>query len=133
MEALLLKRKTLNLETDSLLDEYTSGLPPDSLASERTLLFIAQMAPVLNGASDQLLRKNFPLFNKAWYTMDIPVRVSINNRVIYKSMQKAIREKDEQYAYRVANFARGVNNNPLAASKAYDWNLICFYKETNKA
>lgn len=47
MELLLQTRNTLNLETDILLYEYVSQLPADSLNSERTLTFIAQMAPVL--------------------------------------------------------------------------------------
>src|SRR5829696_4941480 len=42
MELLLLKRKSLNLDTESLLDEYVALLSEDSLKSERTLLFIAQ-------------------------------------------------------------------------------------------
>jgi len=131
MESLLLKRKTLNLQTDSLLEEYTSLLPPDSLTSERTLLFIAQMAPLVGSKPDLLLRKNFTLFNKIWYSMNLPLRASINNQVIYRSMQKAIKEKNEAYAYRIATFARGTNTNAQSAAKAFESNMIMYYKETN--
>ena len=131
IEALLLKRKILNLQTDSLLDEYVSLLPADSLSSARTLLFIAQMAPVIDSKVDQVLRKDRILFNKAWYTMETPLRVSINNRIIYKSMQKAIREKNETFAYRVANFSRATNSNPQSGAKAFSKNMLSYYKETN--
>jgi tetratricopeptide (TPR) repeat protein len=131
IEALLLKRKTLNLPTDSLLDEYVSLLPADSLTSARTLLFIAQMAPLIGSKPDQALRKDRILFNKVWYSMDSPIRISINNRVIYKSMQKAIKEKNESFAYTVADFSRGVNSNPQAAAKAYSGSMLSYYKGIN--
>jgi hypothetical protein len=131
LEALLLKRKTLNLETDSLLDEYISLLPPDSLSSERALLVIAQMAPVIGSKPDQLLRKNYSLFNRVWYSMDVPVRVSINNQIISKSLKKAVKEKNESYAYRVAGFARSINNNAQSGLKSFDWSMLTYYKQTN--
>ena len=131
LEALLLKRKTLNLETDSLLDEYISLLPPDSLSSERTLLIIAQMAPVIGSKPDQLLRKNYSLFNRVWYSMDVPVRVSINNQIISKSLKKAVKEKNESYAYRVAGFARSINSNAQSGLKSFDWSMLIYYKQIN--
>ena len=132
IELLLLKRKSLNLETESLLDEYVTLLPEDSLKSETTLLFIAQMAPVIGTKADNLLRKNFNVFNKAWYRMPMEQRVNINNRIIYKSMKKAIEEKNESLAYRVATFARNTNDkNPQAGIKAFDMNMLNYYRETN--
>jgi len=132
IELLLLKRKSLNLETESLLDEYVTLLPEDSLKSETTLLFIAQMAPSIGTKADNLLRKNFNVFNKAWYSMPMEQRVNINNRIIYKSMKKAIEEKNESLAYRVATFARNTNDkNPQAGIKAFDMNMLNYYRETN--
>ena len=132
IELLLLKRKSLNLETESLLDEYVTLLPEDSLKSETTLLFIAQVAPVIGTKADHLLRKNFNVFNKAWYSMPMEQRVNINNRIIYKSMKKAIEEKNESLAYRVATFARNTNDkNPQAGIKAFDMNMLNYYRETN--
>jgi hypothetical protein len=64
--------------------------------------------------------------------MLLPTRVNINNRIIFKSRLKAIRDKDEQYAYRVANFAKGTysNANNNAANKSFEYNMMAFYKET---
>lgn len=132
MELLLLKRKSLNLETESLLDEYVTLLPEDSLKSERTLLFIVQMAPVLGTKADTELRKNNIVFNKAWYRMPLEQRINSNNRIIYKSMKKAIEEKNESFANRVATFARNTNdNNTQAGMKAYEMNMLNYYRETN--
>ena len=132
MELLLLKRKSLNLETESLLDEYVALLSEDSLKSESTLIFIAQMAPTIGTKADNQLRKNFPVFNKAWYSMPMPQRININNRIIHKSMKKAIEEKNESFAYRVATFARNTNdNNTQAGIKVYDMNMLNYYRETN--
>lgn len=131
MEQLLLKRKALNLDTDTLLDEYITGLSEDSLRSVKVLLFIAQMAPVIGSNADNKFRKNFELFSKAWYSMSLPERVNINNRIISKSKQKAIREKNEAYAYRLANFARSINSNTQAAAKASELILLDFYQQTN--
>jgi len=129
-EQLLLLRKSLYLDTDSLLDEYVSILPPDSLQSTATLSFIAQQAPVLGSKADVMLRKNYPLFVKAWNTLTLPVRIGINNRIVYKSMRKAVRSKNLEYAFRVASFARNVHNdNTQAGMRAYDANILSYYRQ----
>ncbi|MBL7743327.1 MAG: DUF255 domain-containing protein [Chitinophagaceae bacterium] len=129
LEQLLILRKTLIIQTDSLLDEYVSLLPDDSLRSPTTLVFIARQYPLIGSNADKILRKNFDLFNKSWYSLSLGERVNINNRIIYKSIQKAIREKDTDYAYRVAAFARATNNNnPKAGNKSYDSNILDYYK-----
>ena len=64
--------------------------------------------------------------------MDPQTRSSINSRIIYKSRQKAIREKDERYANRVAEFARGTYPpNSEAGKKTYEYNMLAYYKQTN--
>ena len=131
MEMLMEIKKGLNLETDSLLEDYVNLLPADSLTSVRTLQFIASMAPVVDSRPDITLRRN-SLFNQSWYTMSLPARVGINSRIGYKSLQKAIREKNEQYAYRVASFTKSTYiGNASTSQKAFDYKLIEFYRETN--
>lgn len=131
IEQLLLKKNELNLSTTSLLDEYVSLLPADSLNSIYTLQFIASMAPVLGSKADSTLRSNRNLFNQAWYPMPLNKRVNINARIIHNSLIKAIREKDETYAFRIASFARGtVTTTKTAAEKAYFMRLLEFYERT---
>jgi hypothetical protein len=131
LEVLLQKRKGLNMPTDSLLDEYVDALPSDSLNSTNTLVFISQMSPLIGSKADQALRKNQALFNRAWYTMSLQTRASVNNAIINKSMNQAIKEKDEKYAVRTASFAQSTNgSNYPAGTKAYDLNMLRFYDQT---
>lgn len=128
---LLMKRNNLNLESDSLLEKYISIVPQDSIHSVDILQLIAQMAPVIGTHADAILRMDYPSFIKAWNLMSLPIRVSINNRIISKSNQKAIEEKNENYAIRVAVFARSTYTTPSAGSKAFESNLLTFYWHTN--
>lgn len=129
---LLTKRNSLGLPTDALLEEYIASLPPDSLASAGTLVFIAQMAPLLDSKPDKALRSNRELFNKAWYSIPLHKRIAYNNRIIYKSMQQAITQKNESFAFRTASFARATyNSNYEAGAKAFDKNMLRYYEEIN--
>lgn len=132
LELLLRKRKSLNLETDALLEDYVEILPADSLKSLHKLAFIAQMAPVIGSSADLKLRGNYRIFNEAWLTIPFTDRVTINNRINSKSIEKAIKEKNETYAYRVANFARSTYSGDVnGGKKSYDYYLLRFFKETN--
>lgn len=128
---LLQKRNALHLPTDSLLDEYAGLLPADSLRSVTALAFIAQMAPMLDSKAFRAIRTDNNLFNKAWYSLAQPARVGINNAIIYKSLEKAIREKNEQLATRTAMFAQGTNANPVSGAKAFDMNMLRYYEQVN--
>lgn len=128
LQVLLQKRKAVNLPTDALLDEYMDALPPDSLRSVATLTFLAQMAPMLDSRADKAMRADRALFNRAWYGMPSPQRAGISNAIIYKGMEKAIREKDEKLALRTALFAQGTNTvSPTAGAKAFDANMLRYY------
>lgn len=130
IELLLQIKNKLNLETDSLLDQYVNLVPADSLTSIRTVQFIASMAPVLDSKADIKFRIN-PSFNKAWYSIPLSERISINRKIGYKSMQKAIREKNEKYAYRVASFIKYTYDNTRQqdGQKAFDIKMIDYYRE----
>ena len=132
MEFFLQARKSLNLETDSLLNEYVNVLPADSFSSIRTLQFIASMAPDIRSQANAKLRQNSILFNKAWYIMSLQERISINRQIGYKSMKKAVETKDVQFANQVASFIKGTyDTNSEGGKKAYDEKMIEFYRETN--
>lgn len=131
LQALLVKRKELYLSTDALLEEYVALLPQDSLQSIHQLLFIAGLAPVLESEADKVLRINADLFNRAWYRMDLPTRVRINNSVIYKSRLRAIKNRSETTANFVANFAASTHSVPQARVRAYDLNMMEYYRGIN--
>ena len=130
IESLLLKRNDLGLTTDELLDEYVTYVPADSLRSTRTLQFIAQMAPVVDSKADKMLRQDRMIFSKAWYEMNQSLRISINNRIIHKSLTNAIKSRNEMYARRVAYFAQSTHSGSPTGAKVYEKNMLRFYKET---
>lgn len=128
LQALLAKRRELYLSTDALLDEYVALLAKDSLGSVNQLLFIASFAPVLESAADKALRANADAFNRAWYRMDLPTRVHINNSVIFKSRQRAIKAHDEANARFVANFASSTHSVQQARIRAFELNMMEYYR-----
>jgi len=130
MELLLQTKSRLNLETDSLLEKYITLIPADSLNSVRTIQFIGSMCPIIDSKTDVTWRLN-PNFNKAWYGMPLQRRILINRRIGYKSLQKAIREKNEKYAYRVASFIKYTygNTQQQEGQKAFDIKMIDYYRE----
>jgi hypothetical protein len=130
LEALLLKKRSLNLPTEALLDEYATSIPTDSLRSERVLQFIAEMAPMVNSLADKALRQDRMLFSQAWYKLSLQSRSNINSRIIYKSMQQAIKDKNEPFAKQTASFAQSIYTNPVSGGKAFDRNMLHFYDET---
>jgi hypothetical protein len=132
LQTLLLKRRTLNLPTDSLLEEFIDALPPDSLKSVNTLCFIAQMTPLIDSRAYKLMYSDRALFDRAWYTMSSQMRSGINKAITYKSMSKAIRERDENFALRTASFAKSTSgSNYLAGAKVYDLSMLRYFDETN--
>lgn len=131
LEQLLLKKKSLNLDNTGLLDEYVSLLPADSLSSAYTLQFIASMMPVLHSKADAALRKDSVWFNQAWLALPSGRRAAINSGIIYNSLNKAIREKNERYAFQVASFARSTHpGRSVSGIKAAMVQLLEFYKRT---
>lgn len=132
LEQLMLKKKELNLDNTASLDEYVSIMPADSLSSVYTLRFIASMAPVIGSKADIALRKDRQLFSEVWYGMPLATRSNINGRILYSSLNKAVREKDENYAFRIASFARAVvTTTQEAKEKAFHMQLLEFYSRTN--
>lgn len=128
LEQLLLKKKALGLNLSSLLDEYTSLLPADSLASVYTLQFIASLSPVLDTKADLAMRKNKELFNKAFNGLPITKRMEIGKWILENSLRKAVREKDEAYAMRVILFFKATNApNQIAVERIYHYRLLDFY------
>lgn len=131
MKMNLRRRTELCLPVDSLLDVYVKRLPEDSLNSLNELQFIVKQTPLINSfASNTIRNNNVDLFNQSWYLMPLKERISINNRIIYKSREKAVKNKDIALAYQAASFAYGVNNGSrIAAQKAYDYHLMEYYKD----
>jgi len=124
---LLQVRNELNYSIDSLLDQYVVQLPPDSLEKISVLQRIAQMSPILMSQADATLRSNPDLFRQAWYGLPLNDRIEINRRIIFKTREKAIREKDWILAMRVADFSQDINGNHQEGLKAKTYHLMEYY------
>jgi hypothetical protein len=132
LEMYITARKSLQLDTDKLLDEYVTLIPADSLQSQRIFLFIVQMTPLFESEAYKKLEDFYFALNKRKYNYQYPFHASVKASIANKSMRKAIAEKNETYAIRVAGFARTMY--PLdneKAKKTYDSFLIDYYKGVN--
>ena len=127
LQSLLQKRRELLLSTDSLLDIYVSMLPPDSFGSLEQLQYIARFAPVLESKANIFLRRDYDRFNQAWYRMELPERIRINNAIVFKTRQQAIAKKDMRLAGMAASFAGSVNNNVNERPRIYTYNMMYYY------
>ena len=131
MEQLLLKKKSLNLNNEELLNEYVKLLPPDSLSSLYTLEFVVSIGPELRSLALKTIRQDTALFNRAWYNMTPSKRSLTNSTILRNSLNKAIQEKNESYAFQVASFARSrYKRESIPGIKAYSAQLLEYYKRT---
>ena len=132
MEQLLMKKKTLNLNNEELLNEYVRLLPLDSLTSLYTIEFIVSMGPELRSPALRTIRRDTALFNRAWYNMTPSKRSVTNATIIRNSLNKAVHEKNESYALQVATFAQSRHKKQsISGMKAYSGQLLEFYKRTD--
>lgn len=131
LEQLIIKRQKLKMPNDSLIDRFVLQLPPDSLKSKRVLKLLVRQCPAINSETHKLIRKDFDLFNQAWYTIDVKERAAINNTIINKTRKMAVESKDKQLAMQVASFASGVRYDAVDKRRAYLWNMLEYNREIN--
>jgi hypothetical protein len=127
LEAIILEKAWAHQPMDSLLDVYVDNLPVDSMASPGVLRFLALQAPVLNSTANQLLRQDPDLFGQVWQGLSMGERFRINNRVIMKTWQKAVRNGSLDEAQLAASFAANTNRDPDARLRAFQGVLIEYY------
>lgn len=125
------KKNEAGIVHDGLTEEMLNLAPKDSAASLTFLQFLAEQIPSIGSKVEQYMHKDNRNFNDAWYLMSQQKRVSINTRIIEKSKNIAIRNKDKFYAERVAQFAAAVNSDRVQARKAHDKHMIDYYKAVN--
>lgn len=130
LEEWIWARTALNLKSDSLLHIYARNLSKDTRNSTMAFTFIAKQAPLVASLPDQILRSHSQ-FDSLWYTLPSADRVKINHRIISKSMQKAIDEKDQEYALKVANFAWAIyGKDRVGAANNYYFQWVKFFEGT---
>ena len=131
-EMYMTARKNLQLETDKLLDEYVSLIPADSLSSKRMFVFIMLMTPIYESVAYQKIEDFYLAVEKRKYNYQYPLKPTVRSAIANKSMRKAIAEKNEPYALRVADFAKKISPIDYGkAKKTYDSFLLDYYKGVN--
>lgn len=106
----MIQAKTdLGLDTKLLLTEFINLLPQDSLNTVSVTRFLMRQSPAFGSNAYQKAVNN-PNFSEAWWPMPLQERVNINRRIIKKSVNIAIANRDMNYAKRVVQFARSTCN-----------------------
>lgn len=132
LEMYMTARKNLQLDTDKLLDEYVTLIPADSLSSKRIFVFIILMTPIFESIAYQKIEDFYLAVEKRKYNYQYPFKPNVRSSIAYKSMRKAIADKNESYALRVADFAMKMYPTDNGkAKKTYDSFLLDYYKGVN--
>jgi hypothetical protein len=127
LEEIILEQAWAHQPVDSLLDVYINNLSVDSTGSLRVLRFLMLRAPLLNSNANQLLRQDPALFNEAWQGLSMEERFGVNNRVIAKTWQKAVKDRNQEEAQLAATFAANTNRDPDARLRAFQGVMLEFY------
>ena len=132
LEMYITARKNLQLDTDSLLDEYVTLIPADSLQSKRMFVFLLLMNPIFESVAYRKIEDFYLTINKIKYNYQYPFHASVKSSIANKSMRKAIAEKNEAYALRIADFAKTMYPKDIDKSnKTYNGFLIDYYEGVN--
>ncbi|MFY9465326.1 MAG: hypothetical protein WAP48_09550 [Sediminibacterium sp.] len=118
--------------TADIINELTRKAPADSANSIFFLQYVLRCAPGVGSFAQQYAEKNRDNYMMAWWRMTLSERASINQRISNKSMQKAIGEKNLNYAYQVAGFSqRTYTDKPEDGAKANMQLMLQYYKGIN--
>jgi len=130
---LLNKIKSIGFEPEGfLIDELVQKAPLDSATSLSFLANVMRFAPLVGSIAFRFVEKNRDNYNMAWYRMDSRERISINQRLVWKSTQKAIAEKNPSYAYQVAAYNQATySDKQEEGAKANMKTMLDYYKGIN--
>jgi hypothetical protein len=122
------KKNAFDMAHDQITDEMVDLAPKDSARSVTFIKFVAEQAPLVDSKASRYIRKDYRVFNEAWYLMPLQKRAQINRVLIAKSKAKAIREKDLRYAEQVAEYTAGTYSDARDARRNYERTLVDYYR-----
>ncbi|MCE7063277.1 thioredoxin family protein [Dyadobacter sp. CY343] len=129
----LVKLKELEMVTDEVLDEYTSQLPPDSLANFNTVRFIYQFGPALYSKTSKTVQQFAPrgLVENIYRSVPFSEAVEMNNGIVRNSMRNAVMKRDPQLAEAAARFAQlTYDRDPQMGKVTYEKNMLQYLYTT---
>ncbi|UEG50403.1 thioredoxin family protein [Ferruginibacter lapsinanis] len=126
LETYINKRIDLGLDIDDLLDEYATLVPKDSLMSSyRINSFIMEHVSIYGSSADDAWHTSKSMYKEVWYRTDRKVRSAVNKRVRIKSMAKAVKEKNDNYALRVIRAFTEGNSIKKSKTAQKNYSLYC--------
>lgn len=126
----LIQAKTdLGLDTKLLLTEFINLLPRDSLNTLSVTRFLMRQSPAF-GSNAYQTAVNSPNFSEAWWPMPLQERIDINRRIIKKSTNIAITNRDMNYVKSIVQFARFTCNTEKDKQYAERTVLMNYYLHT---
>lgn len=125
------RKKNGITDNSQLIEDYANQLKIADFNDYKTVLFILEAGPRLDGNAYKFGRTNPAIFDKIYKSEPLQKRVAINNAIINNSYAAAVLAKDKNKAWRVADFARGVwGNDREKGEKAYELRMLNFYNAT---
>ncbi|WP_114790055.1 hypothetical protein U0035_12155 [Niabella yanshanensis] len=125
----LIQAKTdLGLDTKLLLTEFINLLPRDSF-NTGSVRFLMRQSPAF-GSNAYQRAVNSANFSEAWWPMALQERIEINQRIIKKSTNIAITNRDMNYVKSVVQFARFTCNTEKDKLYAERTVLMNYYMHT---
>ncbi|MGN6248759.1 MAG: hypothetical protein ACTHNG_10400 [Ginsengibacter sp.] len=129
LESYISRKKEINQPVDSLLNEYVSLLQEDSLSSYDQISFVLKQAPIVDSKAFNFIHSHENILVKIYQSMNFREASFINNEIITKSLNKAIKEKNRLLAIDIAKFTqRTWGYDKYAGQKAFHNNLLQYYK-----
>lgn len=116
-----------------LIDELTQKAPDDSATAITFLQYVLRCAPIVGSTAQKFVEKQKDNYMVAWYNMPLRERQVINSRIAFKSINKAIEDKNLSYAYQVASFRQNnfTTDKPEEGPKANMQLMLTYYKGVN--
>ncbi|MBT9485326.1 hypothetical protein [Sediminibacterium sp.] len=116
-----------------LIDELTQKAPDDSATAISFLQYVLRCAPIVGSTAQKFVEKQKDNYMIAWYNMPLRERQVINSRITFKSINKAIADKNLSFAYQVAAFRQTTftTDKPEEGPKANMQLMLTYYKGVN--
>jgi len=112
---------------NALLNRIAETIPADSIHSTTFIQTLAKAAPTVSSTLFKYLRKDTRLFSESWYQLPLSLRMTINSRILTKSLNRAIADTNFVYAVEAAQFIANTYTNKDEGNQQFDAALLQYY------
>ena len=130
VEKLFETRTNSGDSTDDLIEPFIENTPIDSFDTYPYYYVLAKLTPPIGTRADSIFRSGKNI-DSNWYKIPTRERIDINRKIIKKTMNIAVSNKDLSLAIRLATFAGSIVNRPSnfgAQKEQYRIMTDFFYK-----